>query len=127
MGGIRMAATTSRAGRGGGGGIDEAAVRDLAAGLRGPLLPPQDEGCDAAGRVWNGMIDRRPALIARCTGAADVLAAVDFARATGLLVAVRGGAHNAAGHATCEGGLVIDLTPMKGIRVDPTARTAQVQ
>jgi hypothetical protein len=122
-----MTTTTSRVGSGGGGGIDEAAVRDLAAALRGPLLRPGDDGYDAARRVWNGMIDRRPALIARCTGAADVLAAVNFARATGLLVAVRGGGHNAAGHATCEGGLVIDLTPMKGIRVDPTARTAQAQ
>jgi FAD/FMN-containing dehydrogenase len=122
-----MATTTSRVGSGSGGELDEAAVRDLTAALRGSLLRPGDEGYEAARRVWNGMIDRRPALVARCTGAADVLAAVAFARAHGLLVAVRGGGHNAAGHATCEGGLVIDLTPMKGIRVDPAARVAQVQ
>jgi FAD/FMN-containing dehydrogenase len=124
-----MTATSSRSGSGGGGdgGADERDVRDLATRFRGELLGPEDGGYDAARRVWNGMIDRRPALIARCTGAADVLEAVAFARERGYLVAVRGGGHSAAGYATCEGGLVIDLSPMKGLRVDPKARTVVAQ
>src|SRR3954453_1123027 len=104
--------------------LDEAAIEGFGAGLRGRLLREADEGYDRARRVWNGNIDRRPALIAACTGVADVIAAVNFARESGLLIAVRGGGHNAAGHATCDGGIVIDLTPVKGIRVDPAARTA---
>ena len=107
--------------------LDAAAVDDLKARLRGPLLRPADDGYDRARRVWNGMIDRRPALIARCAGAADVMAAVDFARTHGLLVAVRGGGHSAAGTGTCDGGLVIDLSGMKGIRVDPRARTVRAE
>jgi FAD/FMN-containing dehydrogenase len=93
--------------------------------LRGKLLRPSDDGYDDARKVWNGMIDRRPALIARCTEAADVIAAVTFAREQGLLVSIRGGGHNVAGNAVCDGGLMIDLAPMKGIRVDPIARTAR--
>lgn len=77
--------------------------------------------------MWNGNIDRRPALIARCAGVADVLEAVRFARDHGLLVAIRGGGHNAAGYGTCEGGLIIDQRPMKGMQVDPGARTARAQ
>jgi len=88
---------------------------------------PGDDGYEAARKVWNGNIDRSPGLIARCAGPADVIQAVNFARSHNLLVAVRGGAHNAAGHGTCDGGLVIDLSLMKGIRVDPARRTAQVQ
>jgi FAD/FMN-containing dehydrogenase len=99
-------------------------VAALQANLRGALLRPQDAGYDAARRVWNGMIDRRPALIVRCTGSADVIASVNFAREHSLLVSVRGGGHNAAGHAVTEGGLMIDLSLMKGIRVDPLARRA---
>ena len=106
------------------GGVDEAAVAQLRASHRGALLRPGDDGYDAARRVWNGMIDRHPALIARCSGAADVIAAVTFARTHGLLVAVRGGGHSVTGSAVCEGGLVLDLSPMKGIRVDPERRTA---
>ena len=94
-------------------------LQSLRAGLRGALLQPGDAGYDAARRVWNGMIDRQPALIARCAGAADVIAAVAFARANDLLVSVRGGGHNVTGNAVCDGGLMIDLSPMKGIRVDP--------
>lgn len=107
--------------------ISKEAIDTFAAGLRGKLIWPGDDGYDQARRVWNGNIDRRPALIARCSGVADVIESVNFARASGLLVAVRGGAHNAAGHATCDGGIVIDLGPMKGIRVDPARRTAHAQ
>jgi FAD/FMN-containing dehydrogenase len=101
------------------------ALDDFRSGLRGPLLLPSDEEYEHARSVWNGNIDRHPGLIARCTGVADVIAAVNFAREQGLLVAVRGGAHNAAGHATCDDGIVIDLSSMKGVRVDPSARTAR--
>ncbi|TMJ44877.1 MAG: FAD-dependent oxidoreductase, partial [Alphaproteobacteria bacterium] len=86
-----------------------------------------DGGYDEARTVWNGMINRRPALIARCTGAADVIAAVRFARTHGLLVSVRGGGHNITGNAVCEGGLMIDLSPMKSVRVDPVRRTARAE
>jgi FAD/FMN-containing dehydrogenase len=83
------------------------------------LLEPGDEGYDTARAVWNGMIDRRPALIARCTGTADVVEAVSFARAQGIPAAIRGGGHNAAGLAVCDGGIVIDLSGMRGVEVDP--------
>src|SRR5689334_9421798 len=99
--------------------LDEAAVAALAAAMRGPVIRPGDIEYDAARRVYNGMIDRHPALIARCADIADVIAAVNFARDNGLLLAVRGGGHNGAGLGTCDGGLVIDLGPMRGIRVDP--------
>jgi FAD/FMN-containing dehydrogenase len=99
-------------------GPDGRAPEELQASLRGATLQPGDEGYDAARRVWNGMIDRRPAVIARCTGPADVIAAVRFARAHGLPIAVRGGGHNVAGNAVCEGGVVVDLAPMRGVRVD---------
>jgi FAD/FMN-containing dehydrogenase len=95
--------------------------------VRGQVLGPSDAGYDTARKVWNGMIDKHPTLIARCTGVADVLEAVRFAREHQLLVAVRGGGHNFAGYATCDGGLVIDLSPMKGIQVNPTQRTARAQ
>jgi hypothetical protein len=108
-------------------GLDAATIESFRAGLRGTLLRPGDEGYDAARQVWNGMIDKRPALIARCAGTADVIQAVNFARANNLLLSVRGGGHNITGHAVCDGGLMIDLSPMKGIRVDPAGRTAQAQ
>ena len=95
--------------------------------LRGQLLTPADGDYDAARRIWNAMIDKRPALIARCEGAADVGKAVRFAVAHDLLVSVRGGGHNVAGTAVCNGGLMIDLSLMRGIRVDPVARTALAQ
>jgi FAD/FMN-containing dehydrogenase len=107
--------------------LEEAAVQDFAASLRGPLLRLGDGGYDAARKVWNGMIDRRPALIARCAGVADVIAAVRFARDHELLVSVRGGGHNITGNAVCEGGLMIDLSPMKSVRVDPVDRTARAE
>src|SRR5436309_14816920 len=95
--------------------------------IRGKLLTPADVDYDAARRIWNAMIDKRPALIARCEGAADVGKAVRFAGAHDLLVSVRGGGHNVAGTAVCNGGLMIDLSLMRGIRVDPVARTALAQ
>jgi FAD/FMN-containing dehydrogenase len=95
--------------------------------IRGPVIDPGDEGYDAARAIWNGAIDRRPACIARCTGVADVIEAVRFARERDLLVAVRSGGHGVGGHAVCDGGLVVDLSPMKGIRVDPAARTARAE
>lgn len=104
--------------------IDDIAA--LKTRLRGDLIAPGDTDYDAARVVWNAMIDRRPGLIARCSGVADVLAAVDFARTHGLRVAVRGGGHNAAGYAVCDGGLMIDLSLMRSVRVDPEARRAWV-
>ena len=102
-------------------------LEPLRNGFRGPVIGPEDEGYREARSIWNGAIDRRPACIARCTGVADVAAAVRFARERDLLVAVRSGAHGVGGHALCDGGLMIDLSPMKGIRVDPAARTARAE
>jgi FAD/FMN-containing dehydrogenase len=102
-------------------------VENLRARMRGSVLTAADAGYDAARRIWNAMIDKRPAVIARCAGDTDVIEAVRFAAAHGMLVSVRGGGHNVAGTAVCEGGLMIDLSPMKGIRVDPVARTAWAQ
>ncbi len=107
--------------------LDDAALADLARHFRGELIRPGDPQYDAVRRIWNGAIDRHPALVARCTGVADVQAAVRFARERDLLVAVRGGGHNVAGTAVCDGGVVIDLSPMKGMWVDPAARTARAQ
>lgn len=107
--------------------VDESAVTLFSNNLRGTLLQAGDTGYNEARQVWNGMIDKCPALIARCTGTADVIQAVQFAQAHQLLVSVRGGGHNAAGNATCEGGLMIDLSLMKGVHVDPRARIARVQ
>ncbi|MCH8187059.1 MAG: FAD-binding protein, partial [Chloroflexi bacterium] len=92
--------------------LGEAEVAGLKARLRGDLLRPDDSGYDDARRVWNGMIDKRPALIARCTGTGDVIAAVTFAREHELVVSVRGGGHNYAGKSVCDDGLMIDLSPM---------------
>jgi len=107
--------------------IDKAAIVGLAAGFQGPLIQPDDPTYDSVRRIWNGHIERRPALIARCSGTADVIAAVRFARAQELRPAVRGGGHAVAGHALCDDGLVIDLSMMTGSRVDPQAKTIQVQ
>jgi len=96
-------------------------------GFRGRLIGPGHGDYDAARAVWNGVIDRRPRLIARCIGAGDVVAAVRFARDHDLEIAVRGGGHNVAGTAVCDDGIVIDLSAMRGVHVDPTARTAWVQ
>ncbi len=107
--------------------VDHSAVEKFKASLRGALLWPGEAGYDEARKVWNGMIDKRPALIARCAGVADVIHCVNFARANNLLVAVRGGGHNIAGNAVCDGGLMIDLSRMKGVRVDPARRTARAE
>jgi UDP-N-acetylenolpyruvoylglucosamine reductase len=107
--------------------LRDADVEAFKARFRGPLLGPNDDGYERARRVWNGMIDRRPALIARCAGAADVRAAVSFARERDLAVSVRGGGHSVAGKAVCDDGVMIDLSLMKSIRVDASARTARVE
>ncbi len=106
--------------------LAETAISDLRASLRGDVLVSGDDGYDTARTLWNAMIDRHPALIAHCTGVADVLDALAFARDNDLPVAVRAGGHNVAGAALCDGGLAIDLTRMKGIRVDPAARRARI-
>ena len=102
-------------------------AEDLEVVLRGPLLRPGDGDYDIARAVYNGMIDRSPALIARCHDVADVMAAVRFGAQEDVELAVRGGGHNGAGLGTCDDGLVIDLSPMRGVRVDPRARVAQVE
>jgi FAD/FMN-containing dehydrogenase len=107
--------------------IGEIGFEGLADAFGGELVLPADPGYDAARAIWNGAIDRRPACVARCTGVADVVAAVRFARERNLLVAVRSGGHGVGGQALCDGGLVIDLSPMKGIRVDLAARTARAE
>lgn len=107
--------------------VTDEEIAELQSALRGYVLRPGDDGYGAARRVWNSMIDKRPAVIVRCTGTADVVAAVRFARERGLTLAVRGGGHNVAGNAVCDDGLVVDLSAMKGIRVDPDARIAFVQ
>src|SRR6476661_11288409 len=93
----------------------------------GELLKPTDPGYDEARRVHNGLIDKRPAIVARCRGTADVADAVRLARSMNLEIAVRGGGHNVGGRGTIDGGLMIDLAPMKGIHVDPVKRTARGQ
>jgi hypothetical protein len=99
----------------------------LREGFHGELVRPEDEGYDAARAIWNGSIDRRPAVVARATGVADVVAAVNFARDNDLALSVRGGGHSLPGHSTCDGGLVLDLSPMQGVRVDPQRMTARAQ
>jgi FAD/FMN-containing dehydrogenase len=105
----------------------EKAIQELKASFRGELIRPGDDGYDAARRVFNGMIDKHPALIARTVDIADTIAAVNFARENKLPLAIRGGGHNVAGFGTCDDGLVIDLSRMKGIRVDPVKRTVRAE
>ncbi len=107
--------------------IEGTTVETFKTSLRGELLRPGDTDYDEARKVWNGMIDKRPGLIARCTGVADVISAVDFARTHQLLVSVRGGGHNIPGNAVCDGGLMIDLACMRSVRVDPVRRTARAE
>src|SRR5437867_1788019 len=97
---------------------DEAAIQQWKSGLRGRLLQPDDDGYEAARRIFNGSIDRRPAFIVQCAGVADVVSAVNFAREHGLTVSVRGGGHGSTGAAVCDAGVMIDLSGMKGIRVE---------
>jgi FAD/FMN-containing dehydrogenase len=107
--------------------VDATSIQELREHLRGRVFLPGDEGYDDARKVFNAMIDRRPALIVRCAGVADVIAAVNFAREANMLVSVRGGGHSVVGHAVCDGGVVIDLSAMKSVRVDPRSRTARAE
>jgi len=107
--------------------VDGEALEELETAVRGQLLRPGDDGYDEARTVWNAMIDRHPGLIIQATGVADIIAGVTFARDHDLLLAVKAGGHNVAGKAVCDDGLVIDLTPMKGVHVDPDARVARVE
>jgi len=107
--------------------INPTPLQDFKAHLHGELIVPGDDTYDSARKVWNGMIDKYPALIARCADVSDVLLSVQFARDQQLVVAVRSGGHSFPGHSTCDGGLVIDLSRMKDIQVDPGKRTASVQ
>jgi FAD/FMN-containing dehydrogenase len=107
--------------------LPEEAVAALGSRTRGRLATPSDGDYDVARAVWNGMVDKRPALIGQCAGVTDVVACVQFARQHNLLVAVRGGGHNVAGVGVCDGGLMIDLSPMRGVRVDPVARTVRAE
>jgi hypothetical protein len=107
--------------------IDKEVIENFKSKLRGGLYLPGESGYEQARSIWNGMFARRPGWVARCTGVADVIAAVTFARDNDLLLSVRGGGHNVAGSAVCEGGLMIDLSLMRGIHVDPEKRIARVQ
>jgi len=107
--------------------LDTERVEKLSGMFSGTLLEEGDPGYEDARKVWNGLIDKRPALIARCRGAADIADAIAFARAVGLEISVRGGGHNPAGRSVTDGGVMIDLAEMKGIHVDPEARTLRAQ
>ena len=106
--------------------LGEATIEELRQAVRGPIVTPDDEGYDEARAVWNGLHDERPALVVQPTGAADVAAAVGFARSHDLPIAVRGGGHSIAGFSTCDDGIVIDLSRMRGVLVDPAERRAYV-
>ena len=107
--------------------LDEAALAELEGTFRGHVVPVTHPSYDEHRKIWNGSIDRHPALIARCAGVADVISAVKFGRKTGLPVAVRSGGHSFPGLSVADDALMIDLSPMKGVRVDPEKRTARVQ
>ena len=107
--------------------LSGASVEGFRDSLNGESLLPGDEGYDDARRIWNAMVDKRPALIARCSGTADVIKSVNFARERDLLISVRGGGHNFPGNSVCNDGLMIDLSRMTGVRVDPAAKTVRAQ
>lgn len=107
--------------------LHEAVINDFRSTQVGDVLAPGDAGYDAARTVWNSMIDKRPAVIARCQGVVDIIGAVNLAREHGLTPAIRGGGHNVAGNAVCDGGVMIDLSPMQGIHIDPVHRVARVE
>src|SRR5712691_992038 len=107
--------------------VGEASVQELKKQLRGELLGPGDGGYNAARSVWNAMVDRRPALIIRCAGVADVINSVNFARTNNLPVSVGGGGHNVAGSAVCDDGIMLDLSRLKSVRVDPMSRTGRAE
>ncbi len=102
-------------------------VDELRAALRGPLLLAGDAGYEESRTIWNAMIDRRPALVARCIGVSDILAGVRFARESGIALCLKGGGHNISGLAVADGGLMLDLSLMRGVWVDPRARIARAQ
>lgn len=102
-------------------------LQSAASSLRGSLIRPEDGGYDDARKVWNAMIDKHPALIARCLGVADVVTCVNFAREHDLPLSIKGGGHNISGLAVCDGGLMLDMSLMRGVWVDPTTRTARAQ
>src|SRR3954449_6893944 len=107
--------------------LGEATLAEYEAGLSGRMIRPEDWGYDEARAIWNGAHDQHPAMIVRCAGVADVMRAVDFARSEDLIVAVRGGGHSIPGFSSCDGGIVIDLSAMKAVKVDPERRTAVAQ
>ena len=107
--------------------ISQDMITALRGKLRGGVVSPGEDGYDAARSIWNAMVDRRPGLVVRCLGAADVIEAVKLAHEEKLLVAVRSGGHNIAGNAVCDGGLMIDLSPMRSVRVDRAAKRAWVE
>ncbi|WP_222918958.1 FAD-binding oxidoreductase [Natrinema sp. SYSU A 869] len=107
--------------------VDDGAIDGFREGLHGELLRPEDPNYDETRAIWNGMIDKRPALIVRAMGVSDVIATVNFAREQDVLLAVRGGGHNIAGNAVCDDGLMLDLSAMRSVRVDPEERTARVE
>src|SRR5918994_5294958 len=102
-------------------------IQSLRSTFHGELFEPDDSGYNDACRIWNASIRKHPALIARCSGVADIIAAVNFARENGLLTAIRGGGHNVGGRALCDDGIVIDLSHMGAVHVDPITRTVRVQ
>ena len=106
--------------------LEAATVAEMLPGFRGQVLLPGQDGYEDARKVWNGSIDRRPAVVLRCAGVADVIAGLHLTRERGLPLAIRGGGHNIAGFGTCDDGVVLDLSPMRSVRVDPEARTARV-
>ena len=107
--------------------VATASVESFRAQLRGDIITPNDAAYETARHVWNAMIDKRPVLIVACAGVADVIATVNFARDTHLPLAVRGGGHSIPGNGTCEGGVVLDFSRMKSVRVDPATRTARAE
>jgi FAD/FMN-containing dehydrogenase len=113
--------------QGGTAAVAKERIEALRAALRGTLVLPDEPGYDVARTLWNAMVDRRPAAVVRAAGAGDVIQAVKFAGENRLLLAVRGGGHNIAGKATCDGGLMLDLSVMKSVRVDPALGVARVE
>ena len=106
--------------------LEAIAVQDLREKFRGEILLPDDDGYEAARKIWNGMFDRKPAIIARCVGTSDVINAVNFARDKNLIISVKGGGHNSAGNAVCDDGIMIDLSLMRRVLVDKRSKTAKV-
>jgi FAD/FMN-containing dehydrogenase len=107
--------------------LKSADIEELRTGLRGELITADQPAYESARRLWNPAFDRKPLLIVRCVGAADVRRAVNFAAAHGVLTAVRGGGHSVSGQSGCDGGLVIDVSPMRAVEVDPVAKLARVE